>query len=104
METKPIILLKTIPYRYFNNYKTERDAVSSNGIFDKTIPGLSATQREILVHRYSIIIELNIPVITDKEIETYLASMKIQKKKILLTPESYMKLKPIARRLKYKSS
>lgn len=100
----------------FKNYKTEKNAIPSNCIFDKTIPGLGATHSEILAHRHSIIIEPNIPVITGKcvnrkellavyedttnnQVKTYLSNIKIQYKKILCTPESYMRIKPIAKDL-----
>lgn len=100
----------------FKHYKTEKNAIPTNCIFDKTIPGLGATHSEILAHRNSIIIEPNIPVITgkcgnkklllplyenttDNEIKTYLSNKTIQYKKILCTPESYMRIKPIAQDL-----
>lgn len=84
--------------------------IPANCILDKTLPGLGATSCEIAAHRNSIIIEPNIPVITgkcekdknllpvyekttDKKIETYLTNDSIEFKKILCTPESYMRVK-----------
>lgn len=84
--------------------------IPANCILDKTLPGLGATSCEIAAKRNSIIIEPNIPVITgkcekdknllavyekttDKKIETYLNNDNIEFKKILCTPESYMRVK-----------
>lgn len=84
--------------------------IPTNCILDKTLPGLGATSSEILAERNSIIIEPNVPVITgkcekdkrllavyekttDKQIEAYLLNKKIEFKKILCTPESYMRVK-----------
>jgi hypothetical protein len=86
------------------------DAIPTNCILDKTLPGLGATSSEISAKRNSIIIEPNVPVIngkcerdnkllavyektTDKKLEVYLQNDKIEFKKILCTPESYMRVK-----------
>jgi len=91
----------------------ELDAIPTNCILDKTLPGLGATYSEIDAKRDSIIIEPNIPVIdgkvgtnkkylgvyegcTDKKILNYLSDSKIKYKKILCTPEGYLKVKRIA--------
>lgn len=85
-------------------------AIPTNCILDKTLPGLGATSCEISAKRNSIIIEPNVPVIvgkcekdknllavyektTDKRIENYLINKTIEYKKILCTPESYMRVK-----------
>ena len=117
METKSFdITEKQFLTDVFKNYKTELNSIPTNCIFDKTIPGLGATHSEILALRHSIIIEPNIPVITgkcenkkhllavyekttDNQIETYLSNKSIQYKKILCTPESYMRIIPIAQEL-----
>jgi len=89
------------------------DSIPTNCILDKTLPGLGATYSEIIAKRNSIIIEPNIPVIigkadkndnilgvyescTKKTIKEYLLNKKIKYKKILCTPESYLKVKEIA--------
>jgi hypothetical protein len=88
-------------------------AIPTNCVLDKTLPGLGATYSEIEAKRNSIIIEPNVPVIkgktegekkllgvfesvSDKKIKEYLLNNKIAYKKILCTPESYMKVKNIA--------
>lgn len=97
----------------FNRAGFEFDAIPTNCIFNKTIPGLGATYSEIEAKRNSIIIEPNIPVIDgkveshknllgvyegckDARIKNYLSNDKIQHKKILCTPEGYLKVKRIA--------
>jgi hypothetical protein len=97
--------------------------IPTNCIFDKTLPGLGATYSEIEIEanrksnkkstRNSIIIEPNIPVIVGKvsnnkdllgvyegckdlKIKNYLLNPKIVHKKILCTPEGYMRVKRIA--------
>lgn len=97
----------------FEREKYELNAIPTNCILDKTLPGLGATSSEISAKRNSIIIEPNVPVITgkcekdkgllavwekttDKQIESYLQNNKIEFKKILCTPESYMRVKNIA--------
>ncbi len=97
----------------FKDEGYEFNAIPANCILDKTIPGLGATYSEIVAKRNSIIIEPNIPVIlgktegkkellavyektTDKQIKTYLANKKIEFKKFLCTPESYIKVRNIA--------
>lgn len=89
------------------------NAIPSNCIFDKTLPGLGATYCEIIAKRNSIIIEPNVPVIigkvgkdkkllgvyegiTKKAIENYMLNGKMPHKKIICTPESYMRVKNIA--------
>lgn len=91
------------------------NSIPTNCILDKTLPGLGATYSEILAKRNSIIIEPNIPVIlgktnngkdkqllavyekqTDKTIEKYLNNARIRFKKILCTPESFMRVRRIA--------
>jgi hypothetical protein len=98
-------LSEVLPY----DERGER-TIPTNCILDKTLPGLGATSCELEAHRNSIIIEPNIPVITgkckknknwlavyekttDKKIETYLTNENIEFKKILCTPESYMRVK-----------
>jgi hypothetical protein len=93
--------------------KTKFDSIPTNCIFDKTLPGLGATYSEINAKRNSIIIEPNIPVIVGKvsnnkellgvyegitkaKIKNYLLNPNIIHKKILCTPEGYMRVKGIA--------
>ncbi len=88
------------------------NAIPTNCIFDKTLPGLGATHSEIEAERHSIIIEPNIPVIlgkaeknknilpvyekiTDSKVLKYFQG-KVKYKKILCTPESFMKVRRIA--------
>jgi len=97
----------------FQREKFEFDSIPTNCIFDKTLPGLGATYSEIEAKRNSIIIEPNIPVIDGKvnshknllgvyegcsgvKIKNYLLNHKIEHKKILCTPEGYLKVKRIA--------
>ncbi len=91
--------------------------IPRNAIIDKTSPGLGATHMEIssvISQRNSIIIEPNVPVILGKakkfenvlavwekctkaQIKRYLERNDIQFKKILTTPEGYVKkVKPTA--------
>lgn len=94
------------------------NGVKTNTILDKTVPGCGATTCEINMPRHSIIIEPNVPVIIGKEkkndqhknpilgikegvyykdIMMYLNNDTIPFKKLMVTPESYNKLKaPIA--------
>jgi len=89
------------------------NSIPTNCILDKTLPGLGATYSEIFAKRNSIIIEPNIPVITGKAdnndkilgvyekctkktIKEYLLNKEIKYKKILCTPESYLRVKKIA--------
>lgn len=91
----------------------EFGSIPTNCIFDKTLPGLGATYSEIEAKRNSIIIEPNIPVIdgkvashknllgvyegcSDVKIKNYLLNQNIAYKKILCTPEGYLKVKRIA--------
>lgn len=93
------------------------NAIPTNCIFDKTLPGLGATYSEIKARRNSIIIEPNVPVIKGKTegkkellgvfesvpkktIKGYLLNGKIIYKKILCTPESYIRVKNIAEKEK----
>ncbi len=97
----------------FKREKFELNAIPTNCIFDKTLPGLGATYSEIKAKRHSIIIEPNVPVILGKaekdnrllavyedcreeEIESYLLNSNIKYKKILCTPEGYLKVKKAA--------
>jgi len=93
--------------------ETKFDLIPPNCIFDKTLPGLGATYSEINAKRNSIIIEPNIPVIvgkvsnskdllgvyegcTEAKIKNYLLNPRILHKKILCTPEGYMRVKKTA--------
>ena len=119
METRKVKFFKEDKYltRVFEREGYEFNSIPTNCILDKTVPGLGATHSEILADRHSFIIEPNIPVIlgkangkpiknrkllavwektTDKQIEAYLTNGKIQFKKILCTPESYMRASRIA--------
>lgn len=90
------------------------NGIETNTILDKTVPGCGATTCEINMPRHSIIIEPNVPVIIGKEkkndkhkypilgviqgvryedIIEYLNNDAIPFKKIMVTPESYGKLK-----------
>lgn len=97
----------------FARVKYPLDSIPTNCILDKTLPGLGATYSEIYAKRNSIIIELNIPVIEGKvstnknlfgvyegckksAIIAYLQNEKIEHKKILCTPEGYVKVRNIA--------
>jgi hypothetical protein len=88
------------------------NAIPTNCIFDKTLPGLGATHSEIEAKRNSIIIEPNVPVIegkvkgnskllgvyegiNDKKIKAYFDNT-VQPKKILCTPEGYLRVKNVA--------
>ncbi len=94
-----------------NNFPLE--AIPTNCILDKTLPGLGATYSEIKAKRNSIIIEPNVPVIMGKvnndnsllgvyesikeaKIKSYLLNDTIIYKKILCTPEAYMRVVRIA--------
>jgi len=87
--------------------------IPPNSIIKKTLPGLGATHGEINAERDSIIIEPNIPVILGKtegraellgvwegckesSIKKYLSNKDVKYKKILTTPESYVKVKRVA--------
>ena len=89
------------------------NAIPTNCVLDKTLPGLGATYSEIEALRNSIIIEPNVPVIMgkvagkrsllgiyesvrDSKIKSYLLNEAITYKKILCTPEAYMRVKKIA--------
>jgi hypothetical protein len=91
----------------------ELNAIPTNCIFNKVLPGLGATYSEIKAKRNSIIIEPNVPVIkgktenkdkllgvydriTDNQIKIYLLNPDIKYKKILCTPESYLKVRRVA--------
>lgn len=90
------------------------NAIPTNCIFDKTLPGLGATYSEIKAQRNSIIIEPNVPVIkgkakdnkgvlgvyenvTKEKIKNYLLNTNIKYKKIICTPESYVRIQKIAK-------
>lgn len=98
-------LSEVLPY----DERGER-TIPTNCILDKTLPGLGATSCEIKAKRNSIIIEPNVPVITgkcendknllavyekttDEKIRKYLKNKSIAFKKILCTPESYMRVR-----------
>lgn len=89
------------------------DMIPSNTILDKTLTGLGATHTELNSNRNSIIIEPNVPVIigkekkhkhvlgvyegvSEKQISDYLQDTSIHVKKILTTPEGYIKVKNAA--------
>lgn len=97
----------------FEREKYDFDAIPTNCILDKTLPGLGATYSEIKAPRNSIIIEPNVPVIMGKtesnnsllgiyesikeaKIKNYLLNNGVQHKKILCTPEAYLRVKRIA--------
>lgn len=97
----------------FKREKYELNAIPSNSILDKTLPGLGATYSEIEAKRNSIIIEPNVPVIkgkternnkllavyegvADNKIKNYLLNEDVEYKKVLCTPESYQKVRKIA--------
>jgi len=97
----------------FKREKYELNAIPSNSILDKTLPGLGATYSEIEAKRNSIIIEPNVPVIkgkternnkllavyegvADNKIKNYLLNKDVEYKKVLCTPESYLKICKIA--------
>ncbi len=90
------------------------NGIETNTILDKTVPGCGATTCEINMPRHSIIIEPNVPVIIGKEeknaqhknpilgiregvyykdIIEYLNNDAIPFKKLMVTPESYGRLK-----------
>ena len=110
----------TDAFKRANKEATERgeeeiyplNAIPTNCIFDKTICGLGATHSELNAARNSIIIEPNVPVIKGKTgknkmrlgvydgvqertIKNYLLNGKIKFKKILCTPEGYLKVRSI---------
>lgn len=84
------------------------EAIPSNVILYKTLPGIGATHLELSCERHSIIIEPHVPVIEGKmlknkdivlgvynktskvDIYKYLSNPKILFKKILCTPESFI--------------
>lgn len=83
--------------------------IPSKCVINKVLPGLGATHMEITAKRHSIIIEPNVPVIlgkkeqhgddvlavyedcTPKQVKDYLLNEKIKWKKIISTPEGYIK-------------
>jgi hypothetical protein len=84
------------------------DEIESNKIYFKVLPGIGATTKEIKTIRWSIIIEPNVPVIKGKkgkdvfgvyegvnvdDIVNYIKNSKIKHKKIMVTPESFAKVK-----------
>lgn len=92
------------------------DGLPSNAIIDKTLTAKGATTCELddrYAKRNSIIIEPNVPVIdgkqvkypnslgvregiTDNDVKKYLLNRSIRYKKIIVTPESYSKVKKAA--------
>ena len=84
--------------------------IPTNSHIDKTLPGLGATTLELSTLRNSILMEPNVPVIKGKkrkgllsvyegvtidDVIDYLSS-NIQYKKIMVTPESFFKIKEAA--------
>lgn len=83
--------------------------IPSKCIINKVLPGLGATHMEIMAKRHSIIIEPNVPVILGKKeqhgedilavyedctptkVKDYLLNHRIKWKKIISTPEGYIK-------------
>lgn len=83
--------------------------IPSNYIINKVLPGLGATHMEITAKRHSIIIEPNVPVIlgkkeqhgdnilavyedsTSDQVKAHLLDKNIEWKKIISTPEGYIK-------------
>lgn len=116
METRTIKFYKSEKYLtdVFEREGYEFNSIPTNCILDKTIPGLGATHSELIAERPSIIIEPNIPVIIGKtkgkekkylpvyekikdgKIESYLQNDQVKNKKIICTPESYMRVQKIA--------
>jgi len=107
--------IKKIPIRkgqYLTDILLE---IPTNCILDKTICGLGATHSELIAKRNSIIIEPNVPVIKGKTekykgirlgvydgvqertIKKYLSNKNIKYKKILCTPENYLKVRRLAK-------
>lgn len=96
------------------------DGLPSNAIIDKTLTAKGATTCELddrYAKRNSIIIEPNVPVIdgkqvkypnslgvregiTDNDVKKYLLNRSIRYKKIIVTPESYSKVKRVAEHIK----
>lgn len=92
--------------------------IPSNYIINKMIPGVGATHMEITADRHSIIIEPNVPVILGKkeqhndilavyedcttaQVRNYLLNKNIKWKKIVTTPEGYIKkVVPVAAKAK----
>lgn len=89
------------------------EGLPTNTIIDKTLTAKGATTCELEAKRNSIIVEPNVPVIvgkqnkypkalgvcegvTDATIKTYLLDKSIPHKKIIVTPESYSKVKRAA--------
>lgn len=83
--------------------------IPSNAIIYKNLTGIGATRLELLAKRHSIIIEPNVPVIIKKckshenalgvykdvsvnKILKYLNNSSIEYKKLIVTPESYIKI------------
>ena len=86
------------------------DRIPTNVILEKTLTGIGATHTEIHTKRNSIIIEPNVPVIkgkvesnssyfgvygrfSEKKFTDYLQDESVLYKKILVTPESFYKIK-----------
>lgn len=86
------------------------NGLPTDTIIDKTITGCGATTCELESKRNSIIVEPNVPVIkgkekkypkalgvhegiTDGDVKSYLEDKTIRYKKIIVTPESYSKVK-----------
>lgn len=89
------------------------NGLPTNAIIDKTLTAKGATTSELEAKRNSIIIEPNVPVIngkqakykkalgvregiTDADVKAYLQDKSIPYKKIIVTPESYPKVRRAA--------
>ncbi|MDR1500025.1 MAG: hypothetical protein LBI58_03495 [Tannerellaceae bacterium] len=92
------------------------DEIPANCIINKMLPGLGITHCELVSERDSIIVEPNVPVIKKKmerykrafgmyegissqDVANYLLSQSIPFKKILITPDSFFKIKEIMEEL-----
>lgn len=103
------------PYQFLSELM---DIIPSNCIINKVLTGIGATSLEISSQRHSIIIEPNVPVIRGKRITNkmvlgvcegiytqdiiaYLLNDNIKFKKILTTPESFIKVKQAIKEIGY---
>lgn len=110
-EPKKIKLGQYMPDLYPNG-------LPSNSIINKTLTGIRATTCELEANRHTIIIVPNVPVIDGKQrkhkeifgvrqgieiadIIDYLNNKRIKYKRILVTPESYHKVKTAIQNCKY---
>lgn len=103
--------LKISKGQYLKDIMSE---IPTNTIIDKTLPNIGATTLEIEAPRNSILMEPNVPVIKGKkkkgvlgiyegvtidDVIDYLSS-NVEYKKMIVTPESFFKIKDAARVLK----